>query len=412
MQKRLHKAWMILIICCLSQGAAIGIAANCAGLFFEPVSKELGCSMASISLFMTVISISQFASTSLFVKKAFFKFKAKYVMFAAAVILSLRGLLAFSVSVWQWWLMVAVTGIGSSLLNGFATSIVLERWFTKRFPTALSLMATFSGMFGIVMSMVIGHLIQGLGWRSAILITHAILLILEVPTLFIVLNPCEVNAIPYGSTPQLYEQQLKELQSKPDEKTNTTVRIPFSGKMVIVLILGILNTTYSSFIAHLSPLGYSMNVPFNPSLIVTLNMAGNMFFKLIFGPLVERKGLRVSSVFILCMNLIGCILLLTGQGNTLLVGAFFFGACALVYTSMVPLIERFFYSSAEYPAILQIQLAVYAIFYASFSYLYGLIRDLTGSYKPGILLMICSSVLNIFILFFALKKKEPDVQVS
>ena len=46
---RIHRAWWMLIGCCLLQGGSLGIIHNCRGIFYDPVIEDLGFGMGAFS---------------------------------------------------------------------------------------------------------------------------------------------------------------------------------------------------------------------------------------------------------------------------------------------------------------------------------------------------------------------------
>ena len=58
-KQKMHYAWLILIACCMMQGAGLGLISNCAGVFFSPVCNDLGFEMGKFTLFRTLFTMSQ-----------------------------------------------------------------------------------------------------------------------------------------------------------------------------------------------------------------------------------------------------------------------------------------------------------------------------------------------------------------
>jgi len=225
------------------------------------------------------------------------------------------------------------------------------------------------------------------------------------------MNPYEKKVLPYGADEAQYAQIRKMLEKPSDSSlSRKNVTVPFNKKMVIVVVLNFINTTLTAFIAFLSPFGSSINVRFNPSLFVSSNMAGNLLFKLIFGRMVEKMGVKKSSVIMLCVTLAGEVLLLMSNGYVSLVGAFLFGASALIYTSMIPLIERFFYDSDQFPAVVQKGLVVNNFTAAFMGLLYGAAYDALSSYSFVIVFMVITTLVNIVLVsVFVTRKYECSV---
>lgn len=49
---RVHRAWWMLIGCCLLQGGSLGIVHNCRGIFYAPVIEDLGFGMGAFTFYV------------------------------------------------------------------------------------------------------------------------------------------------------------------------------------------------------------------------------------------------------------------------------------------------------------------------------------------------------------------------
>ena len=85
-KQKLHHAWLILIACCMMQGAGLGLISNCAGVFYSPVCNELGFEMGQFTLYRTLFTVSQ-ALMMPFVAKSFRKYDVRVIVSAAAVVM-------------------------------------------------------------------------------------------------------------------------------------------------------------------------------------------------------------------------------------------------------------------------------------------------------------------------------------
>ncbi len=404
--KKVHieYAWIVLTALCLSQGAVVGIINNCAGLFFVPVSEEFKCGMSGISFSATMTSLFTGIALLTVSKKLLLKYPVKIVLAAANLLLLTRIVLCFTNSIVSWWIFGAIAGIGASFLSGMATNIVLERWFLKRLPTALSIVAAFSGIMGIVMSYVIGVLIDNIGWRPALLVSTLTIFVLVLPTFLISLNPSELGKKPYGYSEENGAGSISA-ESANNNAQNKGEKIKCDGRLIWIIVLCVMNAAYTSFIPHLAPLGTSMKVGFSASLIVTFYMIGNLIFKLLYGYLVEKKGLLPSSMAMLVLVFAGLTAFVIFNNYAYLPAGLLFGASALIYTTMIPLLEKQLYTSEQYPTIVQIGLVTYTVAYAVFGYVYGLIFDAIDTYIYIVIFLLILVIINAIIIFRLLHTK-------
>ena len=50
-----HYGYVIVFCCCLIMGVIVGLVMSCAGIFYKPVSTELGVSVGTFGLYMTFV---------------------------------------------------------------------------------------------------------------------------------------------------------------------------------------------------------------------------------------------------------------------------------------------------------------------------------------------------------------------
>lgn len=98
--KKIHYAWFILAACCAIQFAGVGTFMNSAGIFFAPVTEELGISVGQLSVYMTLMGIFMTIAIP-FAGKAISRFNIKVIL-TVAFIISLSAVAAMSLynAVW------------------------------------------------------------------------------------------------------------------------------------------------------------------------------------------------------------------------------------------------------------------------------------------------------------------------
>ena len=73
MNKNNIKPWLVLVVCCGLAASSIGISINSSGVFYTPVSEDLGIMRGTFSMHMTIFSIVT-AMSALIVPKIMNKF--------------------------------------------------------------------------------------------------------------------------------------------------------------------------------------------------------------------------------------------------------------------------------------------------------------------------------------------------
>ena len=173
--------WLILVSCCLLQGAGLGIVSNCAGVFYVPVMEAFGVPMASVSLYVTINNVFQCIST-LFVIRIIGRFKVKYLIPLSGLVVGLAQIsLALSKSIVHWYVVGVIQGIFIVYVTGILVPLAVSNWFTKRAGFALGMTAMSAGLVGALMSALLGVIIARYSWRAAILVSGIAIILMTVP---------------------------------------------------------------------------------------------------------------------------------------------------------------------------------------------------------------------------------------
>jgi len=140
---------------------------NATGLFLTPVSDDLGMSLSSLSLYVSIMSI---------VTMIFLPFAGKLIAKAdIRIILIVGGIfhagafaaMGFMNSVWGWYILAIPCAIGYVIVAQIAGPVIINNWFKKSKGLALGIMMATVGAFGAFIAPWIGNLIANEGWRSA-----------------------------------------------------------------------------------------------------------------------------------------------------------------------------------------------------------------------------------------------------
>ena len=160
----------------LFQLALVGVLINSNGVLLTQLRTEYGFSMTRISAFNMLRCISGAVLAPVY-SSLFFRYDKAKTMFGSVVLIACGYLLLIiGADTWLWYLapcfMSCTTSIGV-----FAISYVVRPWFPQSYGTASGFAMAFSGVGGVVFSPVIAQLIVLLGWRWAVIIMGAVMLV-------------------------------------------------------------------------------------------------------------------------------------------------------------------------------------------------------------------------------------------
>jgi len=405
-ERKIHYAWLILLACCILQGLSIGIVVNCAGLYYIPVSSDFACKVSDITMYVTIKGLFTFGA-AFFVRKFFFKLPLRLIATIAVLSVSIPFfLMGLSNRPWHWYICGMIQGVACVVLNSYMVPIVLRNWFHKRLGFAFGLVTAFSGLSGVVMSAICGHIISMYSWRHSICFQGFVMLVLMLPCsmLLLRLTPEEKNVKAYG---------FEEITVQAEKETTSDYPVKF--KIDLPVILFALSLVFcgslTAFGSHFAAMGRSLGVfSFEASLLISIHLAGNSISKLLLGSLNDSIGAKKTTIILSSVVFISSVALLTRSGITIAVAVFFFGFSSMVNATQFPLIAKSHWTKSEYPSIMQVFSVLISISYSFFASIYGYMYDRFGDYNNILKVVVCFAALDLILLLLLFKVKKEIVE--
>lgn len=402
---KIHYAWKILISCCLINMSALGVT-NTNGLYYSAVSSDLGILMSQLSVHTVFQGIAS-ALTLLIVDRVYKKYPLKSVLLISSVLFhgSQMAMAALN-HVWQFCIAGVVCGIGAAFLFYVPVPMLLNNWFIKRKKTALSICFVAAGLSGIILSLVMGMVINSFGWRTAYIVRSAFSLLLMIPVMiFVVKKPEEIGTTAYGSEENAVDTQ-KHMGDAAKRHSFEEKRKKFIFAVAVAVLCN-LSCGMTGMLPHFAgTLGYGILFG---SYLTSLAMVGNISSKALMGPATEKYGIVASGSF--CAALLAFGFLLMGLGITatpvVLFSSVTTGLSACVNTLIIPNLLDTFVKGDEYVHVLSI-CSTGTMIASSLSYLLvSLLVDNLG-YGPSFLIYSTYGILIAVILIVVYKQRKAD----
>ena len=166
--------WKALAVSAAMYFAMTGLLLYSFPVFLPFLCEAFGWSRASVSwansLAMVVTGLA-----SPFAGMYVTRYGARKAIAAGGLLCVLCFVIAsFHNHLWELYLVYAVLfGLGGSLCGMLAMTTIVNNWFVKRRPLALSVLLTAGGLGGLVMVSFIMAMINRFGWRNAYLLIAA-----------------------------------------------------------------------------------------------------------------------------------------------------------------------------------------------------------------------------------------------
>jgi len=398
---RFHYGFVIVFCCCLIMGINIGLVMSCAGIFYKPVSTELGISIGDFGLYMTFVYL--FSTLMLSVAgKLMDRYSARWLLTLSSGVLGLVYL-AMSVfdKVWQFYIAGAVIGLSLAFLLYLSYPTMINRWFNTRVGFFIGLCSAASGIGGVIFNPLAGVLISKYGWRTTYLLFGILMLFVVTPLLGLLLRnyPADKGEKAFG------EKQRETVKSGIDYAV--AVKSPVFYALIVFAFLMISVSTLNLFLpTYVTSVGYSVE---QSAFVASAIMLGVTIGKVALGWLNDRNpsfGILAS----VGLGILGFILLLIGKSGmgVMTAGGFLFGWAYAGVTVETALLVRSVFGSKDYAKIFSnISIALAsggALMSGGWGYIVDFV-DFKFILTIGILLLLISG----FIAFYALKSHRKSL---
>lgn len=402
------KHWLVVAILC-GFTACFSIPINLSGVFLSPVATELGFQRGDFS-FHATLTLFISAIVSLYVPRLMEKIPLKYILILAALLIGIPNIMmGFAEKLWEFNLWGSVRGVGVGLISMVPVAIIINHWFHKHHGMITSIVLSFSGLSGALMTPVFANLIEQFGWRNSYFISGVVIIILLLPGILI---PFTVNPASEGLEPLGAEEVLSE--DSRTEGLHLAEKV-FDKKVLFELILvAVLHTAIIGLGQHFPGFteanGHGAGVG---ALMLSVAMVGSIFFKMMVGAISDRLNAVTANLLMITISLVSVVVFISKSGPTLLlVAAFFFGSAYSIPAVGLPLLTKELLGKHYFNKVFPIISFGLATSGAVSISLIGYLFDFSGSYTLALLFAIGINVANIFLLvgMMAMTKKPVNRQ--
>ena len=399
---------LVLAALCSLASASVGVCMNTAGLFYNPIAEDLSVSVGSVSLTVTILTVA--SSFSGLLVPRIMKENTVFWIVACGMVLMSGGalIMSFAESVFLLYAGSILKGFGSGLVNFILITAISNNWFYKSHGLITSVILSFSGIPGVILSPLIRSMILTYGWRTANTGVAVLLALLCLPFLLfrVTIRPEKQGLKPYGYEEFIAEKEKGNIRVISSADENFSFHTPLfaltSTYMILVCLAAALPNHLPAYAESISMAGIS-------GIILSMTLAGNIVSKLIFGIIVDRSGARNAIFLCAALSLSAMTVLILHPSELIVLIASFIAnfTAANSATGVTMIVSDMFgeknYSTA-YPVISFI--GSYAMAFSSAAM--GFMYDLTGSYTVifACIMAIQAAVIIVTMTSYSIRKKE------
>lgn len=409
--------WFVFAACFLMVFTALGFCSSPKSLFLAAITEDLGIPRSLFSINDSIRYITT-AVANVFFGFLVAKFGSRRLIFGGFLALIASCLVySFSSSIVMFCIGGCLLGLGLSWTTTTMVGMLVERWFASNKGSIMGIILAANGLGGAISIQVINRLIYSDGgWRLAYRTAAVILAVVGVIVVLVVRNrPEEMGLKPMAPSAKSKQKTKSSVTAEWEGiPFRQAVRMPcFYVALVCVYLTGmILQSTGGVSSAHMKDCGID---PSAIAAILSIHSLILMASKIGTGFCFDKLGLRPTLIICYLCGLIS-ITSLALVSNTFMAGLYsFVSPFALpLETIMLPLIAKDLFGYHSYSRIMGLFVSINTLGYATGAPIMNLMFDLTGTYRPTmlvmVLLMLVVAVTMQFVITSAHKLRRNSVQ--
>ncbi len=405
--KRFTYHWAIVIACFILMASSVGITQNCFNLFSIEIMNELKFTASQVQVMNTIATLMTMVS-ALVVGTVFNKFSMRRAMPVYAICLT-GGFFLYSTvnSLAQLYILSALVGFGRGGVAVVPCGLLMNNWFKEKrgFATGIALAGSTAG--GFVFVRIANAIIASMDWRRAYMVLGVMAAVLIIPTVIFVIRekPEDKGLRPYGAT---------------EEDTASAVKAEFTGisrkKFLKTSAFWMLGITF--FLISAINMGLQNNVSIYLTMqkgqtrelaadVASILLLSQVVGKILLGSIYDKKGVKFGSAY-------GCVVFLLSIVTIMLAGnkafAIIFGVIVGLALSMTtctpPLLTSLAVGRREYSSIYGLLNAFATAGVALGPVIAGFIYDHTESYDLAWIIFAVVAVVILVLTILAMNKSK------
>lgn len=396
--------WVILICCVLTLMFAYSTRFGLAQLYTTEIIAETGFATSAYFLTTTIASVICIFTGPIAGKLL----RGKY-MRPTFIICSIGTMGFFSCyglchKLWQFYLVGALQGFFAMGACTIPVTVLITNWFEKNRGLMISIAMMGVSLGGTILSPLLSWIIGRYGWRNAYFIMGVISLIVLIPiSVFVVRrSPEDVGLEPYGHGEVVSNAKKK---SVPASSWNASLKEARKTPILWMFAIGGFLIYFTSCI--LGHMSYYLQLSgFNAASIaayISIYSIVAIAGKLVLGHIFDRFGPKGGILFgcgTFLLFLI-CFILVQGSQFMLYLAAVLYGFGTCTATVAIPIMTTSVFGAKNYSELYGFISAFTMTGAAIGSSGIGLLYDITGSYRPALIILAVLTALTIVAMFIS-----------
>lgn len=405
--KRFTYHWAIVIACFILMASSVGITQNCFNLFSIEIMNELKFTASQVQVMNTIATLMTMVS-ALVVGTVFNKFSMRRAMPVYAICLT-GGFFLYSTvnSLAQLYILSALVGFGRGGVAVVPCGLLMNNWFKEKrgFATGIALAGSTAG--GFVFVRIANAIIASMDWRRAYMVLGVMAAVLIIPTVIFVIRekPEDKGLRPYGAT---------------EENTASAVKAEFTGisrkKFLKTSAFWMLGITF--FLISAINMGLQNNVSIYLTMqkgqtrelaadVASILLLSQVVGKILLGSIYDKKGVKFGSAYGCAVFLLSIVtIMLAGNKAFAIIFGVIVGLALSMTTCTPPLLTSLAVGRREYSSIYGLLNAFATAGVALGPVIAGFIYDHTESYDLAWIIFAVVAVVILVLTILAMNKSK------
>ncbi len=373
-----------------------------AGFLNPAMAQDFGVGISQVMLYNSIMSLAGALSTIAIGPPLLKRIGTRMTLLSASSVLAIALLaVSFAPSLLAVYGVSVLMGLSFSLCTSLIATLLVNAWFEAKRGTVLGAVFAISGLGGVVLGIVMPQIVSGVGWRGGFRFLAAASLLLQVlPAIFLIRStPADVGLSAVGARPVPEHQTVVEVPGVPRSRAFR------SGRIAMIALALVMYHMVQAVQQQLVPLYTERGVDklAAGSLVSVLSLC-LVFTTMLIGTLSDRRG-TTTALWVTCLaQAVSMTVLFFSHGYLpLVVGTFFLALGCAVAGILTPLIVMQAYGPRDFAGILGPVVASIPVGIAIGSPLWGVVKDVTGSYSPALIGGVVLSIVPLLLLTWILR---------
>jgi predicted MFS family arabinose efflux permease len=398
----IYYGWYLVALCFVVNFLVLGLATHSFTVYMKPLEETFAWSRKAISAAMAFATLAM-ALAAPSIGRLIDRVGARVVMALGAGVLGVSALLlSRTESLWHFYVLYAIAGVGQGAATVIPISVVISNWFHAKRGRALGIVMTGTGLGAIVIVPLTTWMVVHWGWRTAFFVGGCIILsVIPLNLLFIRTSPAEKGLMPDGGI--VAEGEAEDLEGITVREAVRTTSFWLIGTMMLLSAfvgMGIL----FHLMPYLTDIGHSAGTA---ALVIALYGGFTVVGKILIGLVVDRRGVRPAVVLTYGMILAGVLLLMGSKGFVIACAfAVIYGFAAGAPLVINPALAAACVGLRHFGAIFGVLTLISTFGVAAGAFFTGAVYDAAKSYIPVFALFVVLTVVAGACGTMARKEKE------